>query len=93
MAAVEGFISHHTHCLLVEKGRNEPGSHGKDRFKLPTFAYHVSGEYAMLQAACQNGWLDYDSAILETITAFKRAGCEGILTYSALDVVKILNKK
>jgi len=65
----------------------------KDRFKLPTFAYHVSGEYAMLQAACQNGWLDYDSAILETITAFKRAGCEGILTYSALDVVKILNKK
>ena len=65
----------------------------KDRFKLPTFAYHVSGEYAMLQAACQNGWLDYDSAILETITAFKRAGCEGILTYSALDVVTILNKK
>lgn len=65
----------------------------KETFKLPTFAYHVSGEYAMLQAACQNGWLDYDSAIIETITAFKRAGCEGILTYSALDVVKILNKK
>lgn len=65
----------------------------KETFKLPTFAYHVSGEYAMLQAACQNGWLDYDSAIIETITAFKRAGCEGILTYSALDVVKILDKK
>ena len=64
----------------------------KDTFKLPTFAYHVSGEYAMLQAACQNGWLDYDSAIIETITAFKRAGCDGVLTYSARDVVKILNK-
>ena len=64
----------------------------KDTFKLPTFAYHVSGEYAMLQAACQNGWLDYDSAIIETITAFKRAGCDGVLTYSAHDVVKILNK-
>ena len=64
----------------------------KDTFKLPTFAYHVSGEYAMLQAACQNGWLDYDSAIIETITAFKRAGCDGVLTYSALDVVEILKK-
>ncbi len=64
----------------------------KDTFKLPTFVYHVSGEYAMLQAACQNGWLDYDSAIIETITAFKRAGCDGVLTYSALDVVEILKK-
>lgn len=62
----------------------------KDEFKVPTFAYHVSGEYAMLRAACDKGWLDYDSAIMETMTSFKRAGANGVLTYSALDLAKTL---
>lgn len=64
----------------------------KDEFQMPTFAYNVSGEYAMLKAAAQNGWLDYDRAVMETMMAFKRAGCDGILTYAACDVAKILKK-
>lgn len=64
----------------------------KDTFNTPTFAYHVSGEYAMLRAACENGWLDYDKTIVETIMAFKRAGCDGILTYAACDVAKLIQK-
>src|SRR5271155_2222591 len=55
----------------------------KDRFGLPTFVYQVSGEYSMIMAAAQNGWLDQDRAILESLAAFKRAGCAGILTYFA----------
>jgi porphobilinogen synthase len=55
----------------------------KDAFGMPTFAYQVSGEYAMLMAAAQNGWLDGDRAMMETLTAFKRAGADGILTYFA----------
>ena len=55
----------------------------KDEFKVPTFAYQVSGEYAMIKAAADNGWIDQDTAILESLTAFKRAGCDGILTYFA----------
>ena len=62
----------------------------KDNFKVPTFAYQVSGEYSMLRAAADNGWLDYDAAILESMTAFKRAGCDGILTYGARDIAKLL---
>ncbi len=62
----------------------------KDEFKVPTFAYHVSGEYAMLRAACDNGWLDYDAAIMETMVSFKRAGANGVLTYAALDLAKAL---
>ena len=62
----------------------------KDEFHLPTFAYHVSGEYAMLRAASDNGWLDYDAVMLETLLGFKRAGCDGILTYCALDAAKLL---
>ncbi len=50
---------------------------------MPTFAYQVSGEYAMLMAAAQNGWLDGDKAMMETLTAFKRAGADGVLTYFA----------
>ncbi len=65
----------------------------KDSFKVPTFAYHVSGEYAMLRAACDHGWLDYDKAILETTIAFKRAGCDGILTYAAPDIAKLIMGK
>jgi porphobilinogen synthase len=58
----------------------------KQHFKVPTFAYHVSGEYAMIKAACQNGWLDERNAVMEAMLCFKRAGCDGILTYYAKDV-------
>ncbi len=54
-----------------------------EAFRLPTFAFQVSGEYAMLMAAAQNGWLDHDRAVLETLGAFKRAGCAGVITYFA----------
>ena len=64
----------------------------KSEFKVPTFAYHVSGEYAMLKAACDNGWLDYDKAVLETMISFKRAGSDGILTYCAPDVAQLLER-
>jgi porphobilinogen synthase len=62
----------------------------KEEFRVPTFAYQVSGEYAMLQAAAQNGWLDHDKAMMESIMAFKRAGADGVLTYFALDVARRL---
>lgn len=62
----------------------------KNEFRVPTFAYHVSGEYAMLRAACDNGWLDYESAVMETLLAFKRAGTDGILTYAARDAAHML---
>ncbi|MET0964275.1 MAG: porphobilinogen synthase [Noviherbaspirillum sp.] len=62
----------------------------KDEFRVPTFAYQVSGEYAMIQAATQNGWLDHDKAMMETIMAFKRAGADGVLTYFALAVARRL---
>jgi porphobilinogen synthase len=62
----------------------------KDEFKVPTFAYQVSGEYAMIQAAAQNGWLDHDKTMMESIMAFKRAGADGVLTYFALDVARRL---
>ena len=62
----------------------------KREFGVPTFAYQVSGEYAMLMAACQNGWLDPEKVIPESLLAFKRAGADGILTYFALDVAKRL---
>ena len=62
----------------------------KDTFKLPTYAYQVSGEYAMLKAAAQNGWLDEKACMLESLLAFKRAGADGILTYFALDAAALL---
>jgi len=62
----------------------------KDTFGMPTFAYQVSGEYAMIQAAAQNGWLDGERAMLESLTAFKRAGCDGVLTYFAPKVAEKL---
>ena len=64
----------------------------KNEFGVPTFAYQVSGEYAMLQAACQNGWLDHDRVMMESLMAFKRAGCDGILTYFAISVARKLAK-
>lgn len=63
----------------------------KAEFGVPTFAYQVSGEYAMLKAAAQNGWLDEKACVLESLLAFKRAGADGILTYFALDVANWLN--
>jgi porphobilinogen synthase len=62
----------------------------KDEFRVPTFAYQVSGEYAMLKAAAINGWLDHDLVMLESLLAFKRAGADGVLTYFALDAARAL---
>ena len=62
----------------------------KDEFALPTFAYQVSGEYAMIEAAAANGWLDGEKAMMESLLAFKRAGCDGILTYFAPRVAEML---
>lgn len=64
----------------------------KDAFSMPTFAYQVSGEYAMLCAAAANGWLDRDRAVLESLLAFKRAGADGILTYFAPEVSQLLSR-
>lgn len=64
----------------------------KDEFGVPTFAYQVSGEYAMIQAAAQNGWLDREAAVLESLTAFKRAGADGILSYFAPQAARWLQK-
>jgi porphobilinogen synthase len=64
----------------------------KERFAVPTFAYQVSGEYAMLMAAFEKGWLDRDRAILEVLTGFKRAGASGILTYFAVEAAKLLRR-
>ena len=64
----------------------------KDEFKAPTFVYQVSGEYAMLKAAAQNGWLNEQACVLEALLAFKRAGADGILTYFALDAARWLKK-
>ena len=62
----------------------------KDEFRVPTFAYQVSGEYAMLKAAAANGWLDHDAVMMEALLAFKRAGADGVLTYFALDAARKL---
>ena len=62
----------------------------KDEFKVPTYAYQVSGEYAMLKAAAQNGWLNEEACVLESLLAFKRAGADGVLTYFALDAAEYL---
>ena len=64
----------------------------KETFKVPTAAYHVSGEYAMIHAAAQNGWLDLEAAMMESLLSFKRAGADAILTYAALDASKWLSK-
>ncbi len=62
----------------------------KDQFAVPTFAYQVSGEYAMLKAAAANGWLDHDKTMMEAMMAFKRAGADGVLTYFARDIARLL---
>jgi len=63
----------------------------KDEFRVPTFAYQVSGEYAMLKAAALNGWLDHDAVMMEALGAFKRAGADGVLTYFALDAARAMH--
>jgi porphobilinogen synthase len=65
----------------------------KDEFRVPTFAYQVSGEYAMLKAAAQNGWLDNDAVMMESLLAFKRAGADGVLTYFALETARLLRRR
>jgi porphobilinogen synthase len=62
----------------------------KDTFAMPTFAYQVSGEYAMIMAAAENGWVDGERAMIESLIAFKRAGCDGVLTYFAPRVAEKL---
>jgi porphobilinogen synthase len=62
----------------------------KDEFRVPTFAYQVSGEYAMLKAAAANGWLEHDTVMMESLLAFKRAGADGVLTYFALEAARLL---
>jgi porphobilinogen synthase len=65
----------------------------KETFGMPTFAYQVSGEYSMIKAADQNGWIDGERAMLESLVAFKRAGCDGILTYFAPEVAELLDQR
>lgn len=62
----------------------------KDAFGVPTYAYQVSGEYAMIKAAAQNGWLDHDKVMMESLLGFKRAGADGILTYFAIEAAKLM---
>jgi porphobilinogen synthase len=64
----------------------------KDSFRVPTFAYQVSGEYAMLKAAAAQGWLDHDAAMMEALLAFRRAGADGVLTYFARDAARLLRQ-
>ncbi|MBD3666945.1 MAG: porphobilinogen synthase [Kangiella sp.] len=64
----------------------------KDEFKVPTFAYQVSGEYAMIKAAAANGWLNEEQIVMEAMMSFKRAGCDGVLTYFAKDICRYLAK-
>jgi porphobilinogen synthase len=64
----------------------------KAEFGVPTFAYQVSGEYAMLKAAALNGWLDHDAVVMEALIAFKRAGADGVLSYFALDAARLLKQ-
>ncbi|MFK7753712.1 MAG: porphobilinogen synthase [Sedimentitalea sp.] len=63
----------------------------KDTFGAPTYAYQVSGEFAMIKAAAQNGWIDGEKVMMESLMAFRRAGCDGVLTYFAPDVARLLN--
>jgi porphobilinogen synthase len=65
----------------------------KDRFSVPTFAYQVSGEYAMIMAAVERGWMDREKAMLESLLGFKRAGCDGVLTYFAVEAATLLRQR
>ena len=65
----------------------------KDTFRVPTFAYQVSGESARITAASANGWLDHDKVMMEALLAFKRAGADGILTYFAIEAARLLKQQ
>lgn len=65
----------------------------KEEFHYPTYVYQVSGEYAMLKAAAQNGWLDHDAVMMESLLAFKRAGADGVLTYFALEAARLIKQQ
>jgi porphobilinogen synthase len=65
----------------------------KDRFAVPTFAYQVSGEYAMIMAAVERGWMDREKAMMESLLGFKRAGCDGVLTYFAVEAATLLRQR
>ncbi|WP_366656377.1 porphobilinogen synthase [Fodinicurvata sp. EGI_FJ10296] len=65
----------------------------KDTFGVPMIAYHVSGEYAMLRAAAANGWLDYEQCLMETLMGFRRAGCDAVITYGALDAARLIKRQ
>ena len=65
----------------------------KEQFRVPTFAYQVSGEYAMLKAASERGWLAHDAVMIESLLAFKRAGADGVLTYFALEAARQLSTR
>jgi porphobilinogen synthase len=65
----------------------------KDKFGVPTFAYQVSGEYSMIAGAANNGWLNREAAMLESLLCFKRAGADGILTYFAVEAAKLLGER
>ena len=65
----------------------------KEAFNMPTFVYHISGEYAMIKAAGQNGWLNYETAFMEVLIGFKRAGADGIITYTAVEAAKLLKNE
>jgi porphobilinogen synthase len=81
-------------CVMVKPGMPylDIVRRVKDQFAMPTFAYQVSGEYAMLKAAAANGWLDHDAVMMESLIAFKRAGADGILSYFALDAAQLLRQ-
>jgi porphobilinogen synthase len=89
---VEQDIAEGADCIMVKPGMPylDIVRRVKDKFAMPTFAYQVSGEYAMMMAAAERGWLDKDKAMMESLLAFKRAGCDGILTYFARDAAKVL---
>ena len=93
MLCVERDIEEGADMVMVKPGMPylDMVTRVKDTFRVPTFAYQVSGEFAMIRAAAANGWIDGDKVILESLLGFKRAGCDGILTYFAPEVARVLN--
>ncbi|MBY6006351.1 porphobilinogen synthase [Salipiger bermudensis] len=93
MRLIERDLSEGADMVMVKPGMPylDICRRAKDMFGAPTFAYQVSGEYAMLAGAAERGWLDHDRVMLESLTAFKRAGCDGVLTYFAPAAARLLN--
>jgi len=93
MRLIERDLSEGADMVMVKPGMPylDICRRAKETFGAPTFAYQVSGEYAMLAGAAERGWLDHDRVMLESLVAFKRAGCDGVLTYFALQAARLLN--